>query len=761
MPLQSTFDLVRGTLVRTGFRLWRAAVLWWCGVAFAAPAALASPACLSGIDSATDAVQISATRALIEAACPCRAFDDSLGNKRADYLACVKKQIVDRGNGSPQPLRPECLTTVKQYYVRSVCGRDPRRHFTPCVETNQATGRVACSVVPTTTVNDVRLTTACADQPGVAQRSLCVNATSCIDAADTNHDLIIAAPGDSGACVPRPNFILINLDDTRFDGIDQMPTVQSRLVADGVEFQNSFVPLSLCCPSRASILCGLYAFHSGTRQLSGPIGGAHTFRESGVDHQTLPVWLQDAGYMTGLFGKYLNGYNDEQNKGPNGAFYVPPGWTRWRAFPVEHYGGQNGVDYELVDESGGVTPYHDHSTDAQYSTDVLAAELRQFIGDAVAAGQPFFAEWTPYASHNDVPNLQPLPAARHLTAFADLAPARPPNWAEADVSDKPRWIQSLNTTPLLYSLTDEARRNAYGTLLAVDEELALMLDQLAALGIADHTVILFTSDNGVAWGEHRWFGQGKECPYEECVRVPMIVYDPRRVGAARSAATPVLNIDVPATIADLAGVPIPVAIDGKSFRPALAGVDFPLRDDFLLEHWSSSRGATLTYRTQPRDGDRIRVFAGPFPKTSQVFEFDSDGVVGPGNVAVPIGASASATFGTLGTAITQHVPHTAIGIGTSTSQLSIADTSPARLGIYWIDDVNASASFTIVYPIPDFFGVRDVANNFTYVEHGSGEVELYDLTVDPWELDNKAGNPAYAVTQSRLAARTRELLELP
>src|SRR5262249_47738660 len=110
----------------------------------------------------------------------------------------------------------------------------------------------------------------------------------------------------------RPNILLINLDDTRADGIDRMPTLLSRVAAHGVSFRNSFVPDALCAPSRASILTGLYARHHGTKALYGVIGGASSFRESGADRETVAVWLQAAGYDTGLFGKYINGYSKSE-----------------------------------------------------------------------------------------------------------------------------------------------------------------------------------------------------------------------------------------------------------------------------------------------------------------------------------------------------------------------------------------------------------------------------------------------------------------
>jgi arylsulfatase A-like enzyme len=570
--------------------------------------------------------------------------------------------------------------------------------------------------------------------------------------------------GPSTACAPappRPNFLVIDLDDTRPDGMDRMATVQSRLMAESVVFDNSFVPMSSCCPSRASFLSGLYAVHHGTRQVGGTIGGADTFRTSMADHQTIAVWLQNAGYTTGLFGKYLNANNLEIDKGPGGGYYVPPGWSRWLAFEVEHYGGVNGPSYNLVNEQGGITSYDDHTTDAQYSTDVTADALRQFVQDSAASGKPFFAVWFPFASHGDSPHLEPIPALRDLNTLTNLGLFRPPNYAEADRSDKPLWDQTFQVTVILEAVTDQIRERAYETLLDADRQLAVMLDQLDALGIADHTVVLLTSDNGVAWGEHAEFAQGKDCPYEDCLRVPFMIHVPGAAAPAVSAS-PVLNIDIPATIADLAGVSVPVPIDGHSVRPIIEGASGWVRDDFLLETWQLDRNAKLTYAGQPADGDRLRLYYGTgIPKSVKTFEFDSGDGVAPSNIAVAIQGTADATFAALGTAVTSAIPKTTITQDTSKKVFSIVDTSPAQTGLYLVGEVNQSGALTLDYLEPDGFGVRDVRQGFTLMEYADGEAELYDLNVDPWQLNNSINDPAYGGVRATLDQRMRTLAGIP
>ena len=562
----------------------------------------------------------------------------------------------------------------------------------------------------------------------------------------------------------RPNIVIINLDDIRADGIDRMPTL-AQLASQGISFTNSFAGNPLCAPSRASLLTGLHGVSNGVRALGGPLGGAALFRQGGRDRQTIATWLQGAGYTTGFFGKYINGYGipAERSQGPDGTFYVPPGWTRWRGMTSpEHFGGVRGSSYTLVDEHGVPTLYDDHSNDGQYSTDVLAAQLRAFVADAVDQNRPFFAMWAPYAGHAELPGYVPSSADRHFHFFRTLLPWRPASFDEADVADKPRFIQQLPLGSLnAVILNDAIRIGAYETLLSVDEQLHVLLDDLVRLGIDQNTVILVTSDNGVGWGEHRLYSQAKECPYEECVRVPMIVRDPR-VDAAAVYDAAVLTIDVAPTVAELAGVVPPVPTDGMSFAPWIAGSPPPQwRDNFLIQHWRSVRDDALRYTGQVSDGDQVRILYGDTrrqPRASTLFEFDADAQVADDAVPVPIEASADETFDRLRTAIAAHVPNATPVHQPANDRLAILDRSPDHAGVYVLVKRDQGSVIDHPYPVADWFGVRDVARALTYVEHESGEVELYDLRADPWQLENKAADPAYATTREGLALRLADLL---
>lgn len=376
-----------------------------------------------------------------------------------------------------------------------------------------------------------------------------------------------------GATRP-PNVLVVLTDDQRWDALDVMPQVQARLVAQGTSFTNAFVTTPVCCPSRASILSGLYAHNHGTRTLGPPDGGAPAF--VGPDASTVATWLHDAGYRTALFGKYMNSYA-ELGPPKRATWYVPPGWTAWGAFVTPEY-----LDYELVRETGLVE--HHGVAEADYSTDVTAARALAFIDDALSDDTPFFLFWVPYAPHVNRNLVAATPAPRHAGLFADVAPWRPPSFSEADVADKPAWVQAMPPIEgLLAAFVDANRRIGFESLQAVDEGVAALLARIDAAGAADDTVVLFSSDNGFAHGEHRL--RAKLCPYDECIRVPLVVRAPGIAAAGATDDRLVENVDLAATLAAVAGLAPPDAIDGRSLLPPLMGEAGPWRSDVLIEQW--------------------------------------------------------------------------------------------------------------------------------------------------------------------------------
>lgn len=353
----------------------------------------------------------------------------------------------------------------------------------------------------------------------------------------------------------QPNVLLINTDDQRWDTLDYMPTVKGELAGKGVTFSNSFVVNAVCCPSRASLLTGKWSHSTGVWGIKGPHGGFHACGDS----WTLPVWLNEVGYQTMLVGKYLNGYLDPA--------YVPPGWDRWFATTTN----QNAYFGWGASDDG--TPVEFGDEPADYSTDVLAARAVDFIRSST---RPFFLYFAPKAPHYDVFGSV-TPAPRHVGKFAGLASWRPPNLNERWVGDKPRYVRSRPR--LLVDRIAEFRKDQLESLLAVDEAVADMLAALEETGELADTLIIFTSDNGFAWGEHRRLN--KVAPYEESIRVPLVVRWDALGLPARTAPHLALNVDLAETIAAASG--IAVDTEGRNLLPLILDTQTGWRRSFLFE----------------------------------------------------------------------------------------------------------------------------------------------------------------------------------
>jgi N-acetylglucosamine-6-sulfatase len=381
---------------------------------------------------------------------------------------------------------------------------------------------------------------------------------------------------------PRPNIVLILTDDLDSASMQFLPGIAALTSDRGVTFSQFFVSDSLCCPSRTSILCGAYNHNHHVVTNGPPHGGYEHFRELGHEDDTVATWLHDAGYRTVLMGKYLNGY--PAGVGPS---WVPPGWDEWYV-PVD------GKPYDerryVLNENGHSVAYGD-DPDA-YMVDVLAAKAEAFIKASESSDQPFFMYIAPYAPH-----FPYTPPPRHADAFDGVRAPRSPSFDEADVSDKPEWVRDL---PPLTSkgmadidLTFRLRLQA---MLAVQDLIASVVGALDAAGKLDHTYIFFTSDNGYHFGEHRLM-PGKQTPYEEDLRVPLIVRGPGvPFGAIRSHL--VGNIDFAPTFLSLAGQPERDDFDGHSFLPLLGSTAPPAeswRRAYLLEH---TEEATRRVRTE-------------------------------------------------------------------------------------------------------------------------------------------------------------------
>jgi arylsulfatase A-like enzyme len=345
-----------------------------------------------------------------------------------------------------------------------------------------------------------------------------------------------------------------------------MKKTRQQVVGPGVEFRNGFTVDPLCCPSRASILTGKYAHSTGIYQNDPPNGGFADFDDS----STMATWLESAGYRTALIGKYLNGYAK--------TTYVPPGWSRWASFNGPDYISAGYYNYDL--NLDGHIHFRGHKR-GDYSTDVLADRAVDFVRSTVPY-RPLFLYFAPFAPHGPA-----LAAPRHRTRFQDLRRYRPPSFNEKNVRDKPPYIRSLQRISRKgVARLDTFRERQFRALLAVDDAVGRIVGALRATGRLDETMIVFMSDNGITYGEHRWT-EKKIVPYEESIRVPYAIrYDPLTAGEPDLGQL-ALNIDLAPTFADLAHVPAPGA-EGRSLLPLLQGSMLgdppPWRRSFLIEN---------------------------------------------------------------------------------------------------------------------------------------------------------------------------------
>jgi N-acetylglucosamine-6-sulfatase len=364
----------------------------------------------------------------------------------------------------------------------------------------------------------------------------------------------------------RPNILVIESDDQRLESMRVMANVNSLIAAQGTTFQNSFVNYSLCCPSRATFLTGQYMHNHGVVSNDPPNGGFERFHALHGDNN-LAVWLRDSAYYTALIGKYMNGYANDPP--------VPPGWSEWHAAAPD---AQEVYNYTM--NNNGTLVNHGQAPGA-FKQDVLTRKAVDFVNRRAPKAQPFFLWLTYTAPHFGGPdpnpnppfNCHPMgtlaaakPAPRHAHAFDSEPLPMPPNFNEADVSDKPAEIRRRPLANAERIMEIQRRyRCELESLLSVDEGVKKVVDALRAKGELGRTFLVYTSDNGSFHGEHRIPGRKKHI-YEESIRVPLLMRGP---GVPRGVTVSdlVINADLAPTIVDVANASPGLVMDGRSLIP--------------------------------------------------------------------------------------------------------------------------------------------------------------------------------------------------
>ena len=369
--------------------------------------------------------------------------------------------------------------------------------------------------------------------------------------------LFSCAPPKNSQSGQKPNIVVILADDMTFDDLNYMPKTAELIGNNGATFDQAIVTMSLCCPSRVSILRGQYPHNSQITGNNAPAGGFEKAYGLGLEDSTVAVWLKDAGYMTAMIGKYLNGYPAELP-----PTYIPPGWSEWYVpagdmnYSDSAYTGFNYV----LNENGQLTKYGNQPED--YTTDVFTAKAVEFIERNSKTDTPFFLYVSTYTPHKPS-----TPAPRHKDLFPEIDLPDKPSINELDIEDKSRFfdIPSLSQ-PELDELRDKYRLRIQ-SLQSIDDMVEQIYNTLMDTGLLDETYIIFTSDNGYHMGEHRLLA-GKNTPFEEDIRVPLLVSGPR-VKPGLNVNKLVSNIDFAPTFAELAGIQSPDFVDGRSLVPLL------------------------------------------------------------------------------------------------------------------------------------------------------------------------------------------------
>lgn len=358
-------------------------------------------------------------------------------------------------------------------------------------------------------------------------------------------------------------FVLTDDQDAAMDSVSYMPLVQKHLSAKGTTFANHFTTTAICCPSRVSLWTGKQPHNTNVTDVHPPYGGYPKFVSQGLNDNYLPVWLQEAGYNTYYTGKLFNAHTIWNYDRP-----YPAAWTS-TDFLLDPgtYSYLNPIYQANEDE-----PVHHQN---EHTSDLITEKAQGLLQEAIASDKPFFLGVAPVAPHSDVsldrdssslPHMtEPIPAERHADLFKDVKIPRTDNF-NPDSPSGASWVRKLaqhNASAVEY--LDHYYRQRLRALQAVDELVEKLVAQLEEAGVLDDTYIIFSSDNGFHLGQHR-LPPGKECGYEEDIRVPLIIRGPGvPEGHVENAVT--THIDLAPTILKIAG---------SETRPDFDGTPIPL-----------------------------------------------------------------------------------------------------------------------------------------------------------------------------------------
>jgi N-acetylglucosamine-6-sulfatase len=357
------------------------------------------------------------------------------------------------------------------------------------------------------------------------------------------------------------NVLVVVADDQQAMGSVRraMPYLASRPAGGWTTFRRATAATPLCGPSRATILTGQHAHQHGVVDNDG---------SRLDDSNTLATWLHDAGYRTGLVGKYINRFPF------GGSAHARPGWDAWRVFTEVAYHG-----YTITRDASGR-----RQRPSTYSTSFLTRAAVRFL--RAADPRPFFLLVGYNAPH--APATPAPPYENEVFEFGDA-----PNFNEDHIGDKPAYIRGLPLLSELQALLNRLlRQSHYRALRSIDDGVAAMITALDVTGRLDRTLIVYVGDNGYSFGAHRW--ERKRVPYDESARVPLRIRLPG--SADKAVMVPASTVDLAATIVDTVGITPGRDLAGESLLPIVNGsaatmtrdaalISFRAQTDDLPRYW--------------------------------------------------------------------------------------------------------------------------------------------------------------------------------
>ncbi|RBQ70217.1 hypothetical protein FVER14953_11177 [Fusarium verticillioides] len=430
-------------------------------------------------------------------------------------------------------------------------------------------------------------------QPALLAISLLSQSTNALFNYEAEDQAVLTPNNDAVSSKPRTSiggrknivFILTDDQDAALDSVSHMPKLKEHIIDKGTSFVNHFTTTAICCPSRVALWTGKQPHNTNVTDVNPPYGGFPKFVSQGLNDNYLPVWLKEAGYNTYYTGKLFNAHTINNYNSP-----YPAGWT--------------GTNF-LLDPGtyDYLNPIYQHNQEPPvqhkgvHTSDLISKYAYELLKEAIDAENPFFVAIAPVAPHSNV-NLRrqpgnpsaplmtiPIPLERHSHLFEEVKVPRTENF-NPDSPSGVSWIHKLaqlNDSSVSY--LDDFYRARLQALQGVDEIVEQVTKQLEDAGILDETYIIYSSDNGYHLGQHR-LPPGKECGFDEDIRVPLFIRGPGvSHGSVENAVT--THIDLAPTILRLAGADLRSDFDGTPI-PVLPTQENKRHEHVAVEYWGGA-----------------------------------------------------------------------------------------------------------------------------------------------------------------------------